>query len=295
MPRLPKRSDNDHKGTFGTVLVIGGARGMFGAPALAGMAALRGGAGLVRIAVPDVCLETVASFHPAYTTIPLPCDGSGRISKAALEPIHRHVKQATVVALGPGLGQSDAVQFVVHDLWQSLTQPMVVDADGLNALGSSEKLLAHHAGPRIITPHPGEFVRLLDPQLAAGLAPALKDNTEQRNEAAIRMAKQADITVVLKGHHTCVTDGTRTTLNTTGNPGMATGGSGDVLTGLTAALWAQFHDNPALDPWQIARMAVHLHGRAGDLSASQLGQIPLLSTDILEALPAAFYEYDAEH
>ena len=286
MPSLPRRNDDDHKGTFGTVLVVGGSRGMFGAPALAAMAALRGGAGLVRVAVPDACLETVASYHPAYTTIPLPCDESGRISEAAVEPIRQQAEQATVVALGPGLGQSEAIKQVVQSLWKNLTQPMVVDADGLNSLGADQTLFAQHAGPRIITPHPGEFARLLSGK---------KLDLKQRNEAAAEMAKQADITVVLKGHHTCVTDGERTSLNTTGNPGMATGGSGDVLTGLTAALWAQFFNTPPFGAWEVARLAVHLHGSAGDLAASQLGQIPLGAIDILEALPAAFYEYDARH
>ena len=286
MPSLPKRGDDDHKGTFGTVLVAGGSRGMFGAPALAAMAALRGGAGLVRVAVPEVCLETVASFHPAYTTVPLPCDQTGRISEVALDAIREQAEQATIVAFGPGLGQSDAIKQLVQTLWQELAKPMVVDADGLNALGSDESLLANHVGSRIITPHPGEFARLLGGK---------KLDTQQRNEAAAQMAKQAGITVVLKGHHTCVTDGQRTSLNTTGNPGMATGGSGDVLTGLTAALWAQFLDTPPFDAWEVARLAVHLHGSAGDLAASQLGQIPVVATDILEALPAAFYEYDARH
>ncbi|MGD9128267.1 MAG: NAD(P)H-hydrate dehydratase [Planctomycetia bacterium] len=285
LPSLPARNEDDHKGTFGTVLIVGGSRGMFGAPALAAIAALRGGAGLVRVAVPDVCLETVASFHPAYTTVPLPCDGAGRIGKTSLKLIIQQAEQATVVALGPGLGQSEAIQGVVGELWQSLSQPMVVDADGLNALGLDETLHANHAGPRIITPHPGEFARLLGGKKLEDL--------EQRNEAAVKMAKQAGITVVLKGHRTCVTDGDRTWLNTTGNPGMATGGSGDVLTGLMAALWAQFLDTPPFDPWQVARVAVNLHGRAGDLSASQLGQIPVTATDLIEAIPAAFYEYDA--
>lgn len=283
-PSLPTRNEDDHKGTFGTVLIVGGSRGMFGAPALAAIAALRGGTGLVRVAVPAACLETVASFHPAYTTIPLVCDELGRIGRAAIKSIVQHAVQATVVVLGPGLGQSEAIRHIVRDLWQHLLQPMVVDADGLNALGSDEKLFARHAGPRIITPHPGEFARLLG---------GVKLDLDQRNEAAAKMAKQADITVVLKGHRTCVTDGERTSLNTTGNPGMATGGSGDVLTGLIAALWAQFIDTPPFDPWQVARVAVNLHGRAGDLSASQLGQIPMTATDLLEAIPAAFYEYDA--
>lgn len=286
MPSLPKRGEDDHKGTFGTVLVVGGSRGMFGAPALTAMAALRGGTGLVRVAVPEVCLETVASFHPAYTTFPLPCDQFGRISELALDPIREQAEQATVVALGPGLGQSDVISQVVQTLWQDLAKPMVVDADGLNSLGSEESLLARHAAPRIITPHPGEFARLLGGK---------KLDLQQRNEAAAQMAKQAGITVILKGHRTCVTDGRRTSLNTTGNPGMGTGGSGDVLTGLTSALWAQFLDTSPFDTWEIARLAVHIHGSAGDLAASQLGQVPLVAVDILEALPAAFYEYDARH
>jgi len=274
LPRLPKRPADAHKGHFGLALVVGGSRGMSGAVALAGMAALRGGAGLVRLAVPEPCLDPVAAVEPSYMTAGLPWDRSGRIELAALPEITRLAGTATVVACGPGMGRSLGLNVLVSRLYTTLPNPMVVDADGLNALACRPEVLPRPGGPRILTPHPGEFARLV----GSGRVPP-----ERREAAAADLAARCGVVVVLKGHKTCITDGQRRAINTTGNPGMATGGSGDVLTGLIAALACQ-----GLAPFDAAQLGVYLHGLAGDLAAESLGQESLIAGDLVRFLPEAF-------
>lgn len=273
LPFLAPRAADTHKGSFGTVLVVGGSRGMAGAPALAGMAALRGGAGLVRVAVPDVCLDTVAGYEPCYTTVPLPADSAGCLSSAAADTVIEQAEAASVVALGPGLGRCDELCRLAARLYREVPRPMVVDADGLNALAGQPEVQSRPGGPRILTPHPGEFARWTGRPLPA----------DQRTAAAVELAARCGTVVVLKGHATVVTDGTRYVVNETGNPGMATGGTGDVLTGLIAALWCQ-----GLDAYDAARLGAHLHGLAGDLAAEELGQVNLIATDLLDYLTDAF-------
>jgi NAD(P)H-hydrate epimerase len=272
LPRLPPRACDAHKGTFGTALIIGGSRGMTGAVALAGMAALRGGAGLVRLAVADRCLETVAGFEPSYMTVALPDDIEGRIGAAAYTRIVELARSATIVAIGPGLGRSPDLDRLVARLYQELSLPMVCDADALNALSASCETLSRHAGPRVLTPHPGEFARLI----------GHKYEGDERETAALELASRCRTIVVLKGHRTFVTDGRRHWHNSTGNPGMATGGSGDSLTGLITALACQ-----ALEPYDAARLGVYLHGLAGDLAAKELGEPSLIASDIVSYLPKA--------
>ncbi|MBN1588354.1 MAG: NAD(P)H-hydrate dehydratase [Pirellulales bacterium] len=276
LPRLPRREVDAHKGSYGLALIVGGSRGMSGAVTLAGMAALRGGSGLVRLAVPDACLEVVAAHEPSYMTIALPSTASGQIAKSARDVIDRWSESASCVAVGPGLGRGPQLDTLIIWLYRHLTNPMVVDADALNALSTRRKILAEHAGPRILTPHPGEFARLVgDTQGASPLS-------HERNRAAVELAERCEVVVVLKSHETCITDGQETYLNTTGNPGMATGGSGDVLTGLVTALVCQ-----GLDPLDAARLGVHLHGTAGDLAADALGQVSMIASDLIRFLPEA--------
>jgi NAD(P)H-hydrate epimerase len=272
LPQLLPRPADAHKGSFGTALIVGGSRGMSGAVALAGMAALRGGAGLVRLAVPDVCLDAVARFEPSYMTVGLPADAGGRLAASACDAIVALVDAATVVACGPGLGRSWDLDQLVGRLYQEVRKPMVVDADGLNALSADADVLNQPGGPRILTPHPGEFARLTGKKL----------DGQQRQAAAVELAARCRAVVVLKGHRTLITDGTRQAINTTGNPGMATGGTGDVLTGLITALWCQ-----GLEAFDAARLGVHLHGLAGDLAAEELGQVSLIASDLVRFLPAA--------
>ncbi len=277
LPWLPPRPSDAHKGTFGTALIIGGSRGMTGAVVLAGMAALRGGAGLVRLAVADRCLEMVAAHEPSYMTAALPDDIHGRISGAARTRIVELAQAATVVALGPGLGRSPDLDRLVGMLYREVPLPMICDADALNALSTNRELLSQHAGPRVLTPHPGEFARLIGHKYPG----------EEQDVAALELAGRCHVVVVLKGHRTFVTDGRRHWHNCTGNPGMATGGSGDSLTGLITALACQ-----GLEPYDAARLVVYLHGLAGDLAAEDLGESSLIARDIVSYLPKAIQEHD---
>lgn len=277
LPRLPLRAPDAHKGSFGLALVLGGSRGMAGAIALAGTAALRGGAGLVRLAVPETILPTVAGFEPSYMTVPLAADRAGRIALDAYPSILKLAETATAVAVGPGLGRSLGLTALVRRLYETLDKPLLLDADALNALASCREVLQRPAAPRVLTPHPGEFVRLVG---LDRLPP------EQREEQAAALAARLGVVIVLKGHHTLITDGQRQAINATGNPGMATGGSGDVLTGLVTSLLCQ-----GLAPFDAAQLGVYLHGLAGDLAAAELSQEAMIASDLPRFLPAAFRQY----
>jgi len=274
IPHLPPRAPDSHKGTFGHALLVGGSRGMSGAISLAGMAALRSGAGLVTVATPEACLDVVAGFEASYMTVPLACDDQGRLAEAAHRRIVELAAKCTSLGCGPGMQLTEAVMALVGRLYVELAQPMVVDADALNALATQPDLFSRHAGPRIVTPHPGEFARLVGIE---------KLNPAEREERAKDLAIRGNLVVVLKGHQTIVTDGHDLYVNTTGNPGMATGGCGDVLTGIIAALAGQH-----LSPFAAAQLGVYVHGLAGDLAAQEVGEISLIASDLLRYLPAAF-------
>jgi ADP-dependent NAD(P)H-hydrate dehydratase len=282
LPVLSPRRADSHKGDYGRVLIIGGSRGMAGAPALMGMAALRSGAGLVTVATPLSVQATVAAFSPCYMTLPLVEDDYGIADLANIVDLAAARDRFDVWAVGPGLGQTADVAELVSQLYRDVPRPMVVDADGLNALASALKrnpqLLNNPAGPRILTPHPGEFARL------AGVKPAdaASERAEQAAEVCRRDASGKTV-VALKGHETVVCDGARFAVNRTGNPGMATGGTGDCLTGVIAALAGQ-----KLDVWSAARLGVHVHGLAGDFAAKNLGEVSLIASDLLTYLPHAF-------
>ena len=274
LPSAPVRPADAHKGTFGRVLVIGGSRGMSGAPSLAGLGALHGGAGLVYVAVPSEILPTVAAIEPSYLTIPLATDEEhGCLSADGLNGLRTACEGKDAIALGPGLGQSRGVAAIVNSLFTELPQPMVVDADALNVLASQKA-----AGPRILTPHPGEFARLIGSDIATVQS--------QRAKLAAEFAANHGVIVVLKGQGTVVTDGDRVAINRTGNPGMATGGSGDVLTGLIASLLAQ-----GMPAFEAAQLGAHLHGLAGDLAAAELSQPGLIASDLPRFLAQAWQRF----
>jgi NAD(P)H-hydrate epimerase len=277
LPGLPRRPVDSHKGRFGSILVIAGSRGMAGAAALAGASALRSGAGLVRVASPAEVQPTVASFEPSYMTYPLPCDDDGMVRLAAAIPVlERLAAPADVIAVGPGLGQSDDVRGLVHWLIESTDKPLVVDADALNMLAADTSILSTLRRPVVLTPHPGEFARLARLDVAA----VQKDRIEQ---AARLAALSEPLVVVLKGAGTVVTDGRRVYVNQTGNPGMATGGAGDALTGMIAALMGQ-----NLPAFEAAQLGVYLHGLAGDIARDQNGMVGMIAGDIVDAIPDAF-------
>jgi ADP-dependent NAD(P)H-hydrate dehydratase len=280
--RLAPRAANSHKGDFGRVLIIGGSRGMAGAAALAGLATLRSGAGLVTVATPASVHATVASFSPCYMTVPLVADDDGVADFANIVDFTAARNAYDVWAVGPGLGRSAGVIELVAQLYRDIPRPMVVDADGLNALAAARerntRLLDKPAGPRVLTPHPGEFARLAGAK-ASGSA-------EQRAALVAELCRRdssGSTIVLLKGHGTVICDGRRFAVNQTGNPGMATGGTGDCLTGIVAGLLAQ-----KLDAFDAARLAAHVHGTAGDLAARELSQISLVASDLIDYLPRAF-------
>lgn len=279
---LPPRQRDGHKGDYGRVLVIGGSRGMGGAPAMTGLATLRSGAGLVTVATPASTQPIVATFSPCFMTLPLVEDDYGIADYANVVDLIAAREQFDVWAIGPGLGRSVGVTELVAQLYREIPRPMVVDADALNAMAASLKrnpqALANPAGPRVLTPHPGEFARL------TGVMPG--DATTDRVTAVAKFCERdpsGKLTVVLKGRHSIVCDGPRFAVNDTGNPGMATGGTGDCLTGIVAGLLGQ-----RLAPWDAARLGMHLHGVAGDLAAKKLGEVSLIASDLLTYLPEAF-------
>ena len=271
----PRRCRQGHKGTYGTVLGIGGSRGMAGSVALAGRAALLTGAGLVRLAVPDPILETVAGYSPEPTTIPCPADNAGRFAQGALEPLLTHAENCTALFIGPGLGRSGELDQLVPLLLQKVSKPVVVDADALNALSAAK--MKRFELPIVLTPHAGEFARLRNEPTPS------EEDMEARQSAALKFAQHYGVVLVLKGHQTIITNGERWSLNTTGNPGMATGGSGDVLTGMLAGLMAQNFSSL----FEAARLAVYLHGLAGDFAADHRGEASVTATAILDAIPHA--------
>ena len=275
---LPKRADDTHKGDVGRIVVIGGCCGealMVGAPAMAANAAFRSGAGLVQLMVPDLIRAAAATLAPCATTRTLHPD-SARILEAA------RAFHTDVAAIGPGLGESIPASVLI-DLLTGFDGPIVVDADGLNLLASTEPFTIPNPGRIVLTPHPGELARLL---AARNIDRPTGSSPPARRAAACALVEAYGCTVVLKGHGTVVTDGKRLYVNETGNAGMATGGTGDVLTGVIAALMGQH-----VEPLEAAILGVYLHGLAGDFAAQELGQLPLTAVDVVDALPDAFAEY----
>ncbi|QDU27374.1 ATP-dependent (S)-NAD(P)H-hydrate dehydratase [Anatilimnocola aggregata] len=278
LPHLPPRKPDSHKGNFGRAVLIGGSYGMAGAISLSGMACLRSGAGLVQLAVAEPMLAQVACHDPCYMTTPLSCHDDAEFAiPEVIDELQKVTEPATCLAIGPGLGRSEVRTKIVQHLYERLPQPLVVDADGLNALADVAQRNGQpprHPGPRILTPHPGEFSRLTNQKFAS---------RAEQVVAAKTFAAQWNVVLVLKGQHTLITDGIRHELNQTGNPGMATGGSGDVLTGVITALVCQ-----GLAPFEAAVLGCHVHGLAGDLAATEVGQVSLIATDLVRFLPPAF-------
>lgn len=263
----PPRDQNTHKGDYGKILLLCGAEGYTGAPALAAKAALRTGAGLIFLGVPRAVYPIVASKLDAPMVFPLP-DKEGKLSLTALPLILQRLEQADACLIGPGLGRSEELDVLVAEVIKNCKCPLVLDADGINAMASHKDVLRGAACPLVITPHEGEFRRL-------------KQTAEQdRVSGAVTLAKELNAVVLRKGHETVITDGCKTYVNRTGNAGMATGGSGDVLAGILTALLGQ-----GVSALEAAATAAWLHGRAGDLAADRLGQYAMGPWDLLEALP----------
>jgi NAD(P)H-hydrate epimerase len=263
------------------VLVIACSPGMTGAGWLAARAAQRAGAGLVTLAAPESLNPVLETMTGSVMTMPLPETEGGALGMEAAHAIADVADRFSAFALGPGLRTAEETRRMVRVLAWELLGPVVIDADGLNALaGQAAGALASRAAPAVLTPHPGEMARLLP-------MPGAAEVQADRAGAARRLAMQTGTVVVLKGQGTIITDGQRLVVNTTGNPGMACGGMGDVLTGLIAGLICQ-----GLTPFDAAHLAVFAHGLAGDLGARDLGELSLIPEDVLERLPRVFRQIE---
>ena len=264
---LPDRDPWGHKGTFGKILLLCGSRGFTGAAYLAAMGALRSGAGLTFLGVPEsiYAIEAVKLNEPVV--FPLP-DEEGKLSHLAAAEIERRLPQMDAVLVGCGLGQSEGTLSVVRTVLEKAKCPVVLDADGINVLAQHKDILRGRQYPTILTPHDGEFLRFGG---AMG---------QDRMDSAACYARQWNCILLLKGHETCITDGYVCYRNQTGNPGMAVGGSGDVLAGIIVSLLGQ-----KLPPLEAAACAAWLHGAAGDICAREIGQYGMLPTDMLQVLP----------
>ena len=264
---LPARDAWAHKGDFGRILLLCGSRGYTGAAYLAAMGALRCGAGLVFLGVPESIYTIEAVKLNEAIVFPLP-EVDGKLSRDAVPELLSRLPRMDAVLIGCGLGQSDDVAYVVKMVLANANCPVVLDADGINVLSGHMDILRGREAATILTPHEGEFIRM------GGCI------ADSRMEAAACKAREINSIVLLKGHETCITDGECHFINTTGNPGMAVGGSGDMLAGMIAGLLGQ-----GIAPLDAAACAAWLHGAAGDLCEESLGQYAMLPTDMLQALP----------
>lgn len=264
---LPDRKPDAHKGTVGKLLLLCGSRGYTGAAALAAMGALRTGAGLVYLCVPESIYTIAAVKLTEPVVLPLP-DRDGTLSPEACEAVSRLLPQMDAVLIGPGLGKSEGTVKVLKTVLRESTCPIVVDADGINLLAEHRDIGQGRHCPMVLTPHVGEYTRLMG---SIGT---------DRQAAALRLAREWDCVALLKGPGTIITDGQVCYRNPTGNPGMAVGGSGDLLAGILTALLGH-----GLKPVEAAACAAWLHGAAGDLAAEALGQYAMLPSDMLSVLP----------
>ena len=264
---LPDRPLESHKGNFGKILLLCGSRGYTGAAALAAMGALRSGAGLVYLGVPEsiYAIEAVKLTEPIV--FPLP-DRDGKLAPEAAAQISAILPKMNAVLIGPGLGQSEGTEQALLTVIQETRCPLVIDADGINLLSAHKDILRGRTCCTVLTPHEGEYQRFAGPI------------GEDRIEAARRLAADLGCVVLLKGHRTVITDGTSVCINETGNPGMAVGGSGDVLAGIIVSLLGQ-----GLSGVDAAACGAWLHGAAGDICSRSLGQYGMLPSDMLEVLP----------
>ena len=276
-PLIGPRPANSNKGLYGHVLVVGGSLGKAGAAAMAGMSALRAGAGLATVATAKSVLPTVAAFYPELMTEPLPETAAGTIATEARLRSDELLKNVTVLAIGPGISRDPHTTTFVRSLVANAKQPMVLDADGLNAFQGHTHEMNGSGRTLVITPHPGEMGRLA--------ACSTKDVQNDRLGVARHFAREHNVIVVLKGNRTLVVQPNGDAwVNTTGNPGMSTGGTGDILTGMVAAMIGQHPSDPML----AVCAAVHLHGLAGDVMRGIMGEHSLVATDLLRGLPDAF-------
>jgi len=273
---VPPRGPDAHKGRFGHLTVAAGARGFTGAAMLTAHAALRSGPGLVSLALPSPCVSGLSPALVECMSLPLPATGDATFDREAADPLLAFLEGKDALALGPGITQHERTASFVQRVLVACPLPVVLDADGLNCAAKVAHALDENPGPRVLTPHPGEMARLTGTTTSAV--------QQDREKQALEYAQRHRCVLVLKGYRTVIAapDG-RLAINPTGNPGMATGGSGDVLTGIVGALLAQ-----GLDPYDAACLAAYVHGTAGDLAAEACTQTAMKAGDIIEMLPHAW-------
>ena len=266
---LPVRSRLAHKGDFGKVLLLCGSKGLAGAAMLAARAALRTGSGIVYLGVPEAIYSICAGACASAVVFPLACDAEGKLSLDAVRALEARLSGMDAVLFGCGVGQSEELQLLLKRLLQNCRMPLVLDADGINAVAGHIDSLRGCACPVVLTPHDGEFLRL-------GGDPKAADRTQE----AMRLADRTHAVLLLKGSRTVITDGLNVYVNHTGNPGLAAGGSGDVLAGMLVSLLGQH-----IMPLEAAAAAAWLHGSAADLAAQELGEYSMVPEDLLLRIP----------
>ena len=290
LPKLNPRKRNSHKGSYGRVLVLAGSPGLTGAAYLCSKAALRSGSGIVTLGVPESLNSVMESKLTCVMTHPLPETKASTLSNKGKKKIMKLCESHDVVALGPGLSQQPETRELILWLIQNIDRNMVIDADGLNALSDKVNVLHKIKRHAVLTPHPGEMSRL------TGLGSAKNVQKERLNTASQfiqsiqkKSNNEGKLTLVLKGDKTIVADSRKVYVNRTGNPGMATAGTGDVLTGIIASLIGQGYD-----VFDASQLGVYIHGLAGDIAAKKKGEHSMIASDIIEYLPDAFIKYNKE-
>ncbi len=278
LPPLPVRNRECHKGLAGRILVIAGSAGMTGAGAMACRSCLRSGAGIVLWAIPKSMNYIAETIMMEIMTLPIPDTPGGAPAMDAREILVEAARETDCVILGPGLPVAGDTGELMRLLIPEIYPPLIIDGGAFSAIGTDVMIIRKRQSPTIITPHPGEMARITGKTVA--------DVQEKRRDYAVKYAKLSGAVVALKGHETIVTNGTDVYANQTGNPGMATAGSGDVLSGVIAALVGQ-----GLPPFEAAKLGVHLHGLAGDIGICGKGVHGLIASDIIENLPSAFMAY----
>lgn len=264
---LPKRSPDTHKGDYGKILLICGCRGYTGAPVFAAMGALRTGAGLVYLAVPESIYPIIAGKVLEPVVIPIP-DRNGMIAAEATDMFESIICGMDAVLIGPGLGQSEDTLAITKWVLENFDGPVVVDADGINVISGHKDILRKRTSPTILTPHLGEFARIYGPI------------TGKKQDFALAAAKDLNAIILLKGHNSVITDGQTLYVNTTGNPGMAVGGCGDLLAGIITAMLGF-----GITPLESAAYGAWLHGASGDICRRKIGEYGMLPSDMIYVLP----------
>ncbi|MCD7897216.1 MAG: NAD(P)H-hydrate dehydratase [Planctomycetaceae bacterium] len=278
LPPLPNRMADSHKGDYGRVLIIAGSAGMTGAGAMASIASLRSGVGVVLWALPKSLNSIAESMFPEIMTLPIPDTPSGAPAMDAREILVEAARETNCVVLGPGLPVAGDTGELMRLLIPEIFPTLIIDGGAFSAIGTEFMIIRKRQGPTILTPHPGEMGRITGKTSA--------QVQEKRQEFAVKYAKHSGAIVALKGKGTIVTDGNSVYVNQSGNAGMSTAGSGDVLCGVISALVGQ-----GLPPFDATKLGVYLHGLAGDIAAEELGMHGVIASDIAARLPAAFRHY----